>query len=133
MPSVQSRLILFPLLNPSLAASDWVFETVGDERWHDHVMARRVRATRRRTGAVPDGESRPSGYWLGVDEYERLVDDDLQILIRLTGIADGKEVASVSLNDVQVDEPLSAGIFSFIAPPGTRVTYVDPLRQWGRS
>jgi hypothetical protein len=64
-----------------------------------------------------------SGYWSSLNEYEYLVDDMLDILLRLTGLEDGKPVTHVSAEDVVVDAPLSPESFSFTPPVGTRVVH----------
>ena len=120
-PSVESRLREFPLLAPALPDSEWTFTTIVHEQLVLGRVARRVRATRRSSTPV-ERESRPSGYWLGVDEYECLVDDGLQLLLRMTGIDKGEPVASLWLDDVVVNEAIPADVFLFAPPPGTRIT-----------
>jgi hypothetical protein len=56
-----------------------------------------------------------------VDEYECLVDDELQILLHLTGKADGAPVGIVSVDEVRVNAPLTADVFAFVPPTGARM------------
>jgi hypothetical protein len=72
-------------------------------------------------------EEEPSGNWRYADEYECLVDATLQILLRLTGIADGAPVADVAADEVRVDAPLPADVFCFVPPTGTLVVHVPWL------
>lgn len=123
VPTIANRNEAFPLLRPPLPASEWDFETVGEEEMYGERVTRRVRATRR-LGVVLSDEAEASGYWPGVNEYECLVDDVLQILMRLTAIADGVPVGDVSVNDMRVDAPFPADIFTFVPPPGTRIAYI---------
>jgi len=122
LPTVADRLAEFPLMGPRLPASEWQLATLGETE-HIGRVARRVRATRR-AGAVPAEELARSGYWPGIDEYECLVDDGLQILLRLTGMVDGVPVATVSADDVRVDAPLPVDTFAFAPPAGTRIAHV---------
>jgi hypothetical protein len=119
MPTID----VFQLFHSPLPASEWVFATVAEEEIYNGRMTRRVRATRR-TDTAPARWAKTSGCWLGVDEYECLVDDELRILMRLTGIADGVPVGVISADDVRVDAPLPADIFDFIPPPGTRIAHI---------
>ena len=123
LPTVTNRHEVFPLIRPSLPASEWVFATLAEEEIYNGRVTRRVRATRR-IDTAPTEDKRASGYWRGVDEYECLVDDALQILVHLTGIADGVPVAIISADDVRVDAPFPADIFAFVPPPGTRIAHV---------
>lgn len=123
MPTIANRNAVFPLLRPPLPASEWVFATIAEDVLYAGRAARRVRATRRAGVALPD-EVEASGYWSGVDEYECLVDDALQILLRLTAIADGVPVGFVSADDVCVDAPFPADTFTFVPPPGTRIAHI---------
>jgi hypothetical protein len=56
-----------------------------------------------------------------VDEYECLVDDELQILLHLTGKADGAPAGIVSVDEVRVDAALSPDVFTFVSPTGARI------------
>ena len=121
LPTVADRLTEFPLIRPRLPESEWELATLGKEVFAGRAT-RRVRATRR-PGAA-SGEERESGYWAGVDEYECLIDDELEILLRLTGMADGAAVATISADTVRVDAPLPADIFGYTPPPGTQIAHV---------
>lgn len=122
MPTIAARLAEFPLLRPRLRAAEWEFVTVG-EKEHRGRVARRVRATRR-AGSVPGEGPERSGYWQGIDEYECLVDDELQILLSLEGMVDGVPVAAISAEEVRVDTPLPNDTFAFAPPTGTRIAHV---------
>lgn len=121
--TIDERLAEFPLINPRLPASEWELTSLGEESQLGRVV-RRVRATRRR-GSAAVRESERSGYWPSLNEYEYLVDDALEILVRVTGLENGKAVAIVSADEVLVDAPLPADVFSFTPPAGTRVTHVQ--------
>ena len=122
LATIDKRLAEFPLINPRLPASEWELTSLGEES-HLGRAVRRVRATRRR-GSAAVRESERTGYWPWLNEYEYLVDDALEILLRLTGLEGGKAVAILSADEVLVDAPLPADVFSFTPPAGTRVTHV---------
>lgn len=124
LPSVESRVREFPLLAPALPDSEWSFNTLPYEDFSAGHLVRRVRAIRH-SPAFVESDSRPSGYWLGVDEYECLVDDGRHMLLRITGIVEGEPVASVWLDDVIVNEPIPEEVFSFIPPLGTQIMHVS--------
>lgn len=123
LPTIANRHAVFPLLHPPLPESEWVFATVAAPEVYEGRVTRHVRATRRAYAALDD-ERKASGYWPGVDEYECLVDDALQILLRFTAIADGVPVATVSVDDVHVDAQFPTDIFDFVPPPQTRIAFV---------
>ena len=115
LPTIANRHEVFPLLHSPLPASKWDFETLAQGEIHNGRVTRRVRATRR-AGVALHEDAKASGYWWGVDEYECLVDDALQILVRLVGISEGVPVGVVSADEVRIDAPIPADIFAF-APP----------------
>jgi hypothetical protein len=122
LETIADRLAEWPLTNPRLPGAEWELTTLGQEEYLGRVV-RRVRA-RRRPDAIPaEDEWRRSGYWsyAEVDEYECLVDDALQILLHLTGKADGVPVGIVSVDEVRVDAPLPADVFTFVPPTGARI------------
>ena len=124
LETVADRIAEWPLTNPRLPATEWELTTLGQEEYLGRAV-RRVHA-KRRPGATPvEGPRRRSGYWslTEVDEYECLVDDALQILLHLTGKADGVPVGIISADEVRVDAPLPAGVFTFVPPAGTRVVH----------
>jgi hypothetical protein len=123
LPTVANRHAVFPLLHPPLPASEWDFATVAHEVAYGGRVTRRVRATRR-AGAPAAKGLEASGIWPGVDEYECLVDDALQILLRVTGIADSVPVATISVDHVRVDALFPDDVFAFVPPPGTRIVHV---------
>lgn len=117
--AANDRVSKVPLLNPRFPAKDWKFETLGEEAYLGRGV-RRVRATRRGGREWRPGDD--SGHWLGVEEYECVADDNLQILLSLVGLVDGAPVADVSMSLLRVDEPISSDVFRFSPPPGTRIT-----------
>jgi hypothetical protein len=124
LPTIRGRLAQFPLIRSPLPASEWSFEAVGQGEVYAGRVTRRVRATRR-PGAAQTDETEACGWlWPWLNEYECLVDDALQILVRITGIADGAPVVAVAADEVHVDEMLSPDLFTFGAPPGTRVVHL---------
>lgn len=123
LATIDERLATFPLINPQFPASEWELTSLGEES-HLGRTVRRVRATRRR-GSAAVRKSERSGHWSSLNEYEYLVDDALEILLRLTGLEGGKPVAIVSADEVLVDAPLPADAFSFTPPAGTRVTHAE--------
>jgi hypothetical protein len=120
-PTLDERLREFPLIRPRLPETDWQLATVGPESYLGRA-ARRVRATRR-AGSNPF-RFRLSGFWTGVDEYECVFDDELQILVNVTAIVDGVPAATISTEHVSVDEPIPASTFDFSPPVGTRIAQV---------
>jgi outer membrane lipoprotein-sorting protein len=65
-----------------------------------------------------------SGFWTGVDKYECVFDDELQIPVKVTAIVDGVPAATISVERVIVDEPIPASTFDFSPPAGTRIAQV---------
>lgn len=131
LPDIAGAHRLLPLLRSPFAESEWDFETVENELAYQGHNARRVRA-RRRAGVRPADDRRDSGYWLGVDEYECVVDDRLQIILRLSALDGGKAVGIVSADELRVDAPLPPDAFEFVPPSGTWVVPIDragPLRR----
>lgn len=122
LPTVEQRLAEFPLLRPALPAADWAF-TEGPPTEYLGRPCRRVYAARRPGAPAPAAPGK-SGYWCGVDEYECLVDDGLQLVVWLNGLADGVPIATFAANDVQVDVSLPAEVFDFRPPSGTRVARI---------
>ncbi|HEY4954549.1 MAG TPA: hypothetical protein VII02_06660 [Gemmatimonadaceae bacterium] len=121
--TLDERLLEFPLIRPRLPDSDWQLETVGQESYLGRA-ARRVRATRR-ANSVRSDDPRLSGFWKGVDDYECVIDDELQILLSVTAIVDGVTAATISVERVIVDEPIPASTFDFSPPVGTRIAQVS--------
>jgi len=120
IPSLDDRLEGVQVIRP-LPDADWQFETLGQESYLGR-SARRVRATRR-AGSPTDG-FRVSGFWTGVDEYECVIDDELQIVLSLIAIVDGEPAATISVEHVSVDQPIPASTFDFSPPAGTRMAQV---------
>jgi hypothetical protein len=122
--TIAERVANFPLLSPGLPAAEWELTTLGREEYLGRAV-RRVQA-RRRPGAPTAADwGRPSGYWpwAEVDEYECLVDDALQILLHLTGKAEGVPVGIVSVDELRVDAPIPDDVFAFTPPAGARVVH----------
>ena len=124
--TLDDRLKEFPLIRPRLPDSDWQLETVGQESYLGRAT-RRVRATRR-----PDSnpwEFGVSGFWKGVDDYECVIDDELQIVLSVTAIVDSVSAATISVERVIVDEPIPASTFDFSPPVGTRIAQVSEKKN----
>jgi hypothetical protein len=122
LQTLDDRLKEFPLIRPRLPDSDWQLETVGQESYLGRAT-RRVRATRR-----PDSnpwEFGVSGFWKGVEDYECVIDDELQTLLSVTAIIEGVTAATISVERVIVDEPIPASTFDFSPPVGTRIAQVS--------
>jgi hypothetical protein len=122
VPTINQRVSESPLIGPQLSDAEWYHKTMGDESYLGRA-ARRVHATRR-----PESKSwefRASGHWSGVDEYEYVIDEELQILLRLTAIVDGAPAATISVEHVSVDKPIPASTFEFSPPAGTRIAQVS--------
>jgi hypothetical protein len=127
VPTIERQLEQFPLIRPRLPDSDWQLETVGQESYLGRA-ARRVRATCR-SGAAYQLDARRSGFWSGVGEYECVMDDELQILLSVTAFVDGATAATISVEQVTVDEPIPTSTFEFSPPAGTRFAQVGPKNQ----
>jgi len=119
LPSIEERLVEFPLIRPRLPASDWKLESLHPETYLGRP-ASRLRATRR-AGSIRKNDSRLSGFWWGVDEYECVIDNEQQIVMSVTGIVDRVSVATISVEHMIVDATLAAGTFEFSPPRGTRI------------
>jgi hypothetical protein len=127
IPSLDHRIEGVRVIRPGLPDSDWQFDTLGLEPYLGR-SARRVRATRR--PGSPTHGFRVSGFWMGVDEYECVIDDQLQILLSVTAIVDGAAAATISVEHVSVDQPIPASTFDFSPPAGTRIAQVgDKTRK----
>jgi hypothetical protein len=125
--TLDERLLEFPLIRPRLPASDWQLASVGQELYLGRA-ARRVRATRR-ANSVRSDDPRLSGFWMGVDDYECIIDDELQILLSVTAIVDSVSAATISVERVIVDEPIPASTFDFSPPAGTRIAQVSEKKH----
>jgi hypothetical protein len=123
LPTVANRHEVFPLIGPTLPEAEWTFATLVEEHIYNGRVTRRVRAIRR-AGVTISDDRRASGYWSGVDEYECIVDDGLQILLRLIAIADGELIADISVDEVVVDAHFPSETFTFVPPRGARIAYV---------
>lgn len=123
LPTIVNRHAVFPLLHPPLPSSEWEFVTLATAVLYQGRVARRVRALRR---TIASRVPLSSGFWPGIDEYECLVDDDLGILLGLTGFAEEVRVADIAVNDVRVDAAFPSSIFNFVAPRGTRIVLIHP-------
>jgi hypothetical protein len=121
VPTLDDRLEEVRIIRPRLPDSDWNIETIDHEPYLGR-SARRVRATRR--PGSPTHGFRVSGFWMGVDEYECVIDDQLQILLSVIAIVDGAPAATISVEHVIVDEPIPASTFDFFPPAGTRIGQV---------
>lgn len=119
LPTVEERLVEFPLIRPRLPASDWQIESLKQETYLGRP-ASRVRATRR-AGSIRSTDPRLSGFWSGVDEYECIIDVEQQILMSVTGMVDSVSVATISVEHMSVDAQLAATTFEFSPPSGTRI------------
>lgn len=120
LPTIRSRFAAFPLIVPPLPPSEWTFEEFSPEEMFDRWTARRIRASRLPGTALPAGLPR-SGCWPGVDEYECLLVDALGILVELTGVSNGRRVASLAVKTMIVDADIPDAMFSFTPPAGTIV------------
>jgi hypothetical protein len=123
LPTVENRLAVFPLFRPPLPESEWLFETSREETYLGRRL-RRVRAVRR-PNAHQSRALHGLGYWLGINEYECLVDDELRMLMSFRGIADGRDAAVIVVDAVSTNASLPKNIFSFEPPPGSRIVRVD--------
>jgi hypothetical protein len=124
LETIANRIAAWPLTNPRLPDAEWELTTLGHEEYLGRAV-RRVHARHRPSATPVEGEWRLSGYWSSteVDEYECLVDDSLQILLHLTGKADGVPVGIISVDEVRVDAPIPADVFTFVPPAGARVVH----------
>ena len=125
LPTVANRHEVFPLIGPTFPAAEWTFATLAEKHIYNDRVTRRVRAIRRADVSIP-ADRRASGYWSGVDEYECIVDDGLQILLRLTAIADGQLIGDIYVDAVVVDAHFPSETFTFVPPLGARIAYVAP-------
>lgn len=119
LPTIEERLVEFPLIRPRLPRSAWHVESLQQETYLGRPTTR-VRATRR-ADSIRSPDSRLSGFWPGVDEYECLIDVAQQIVVSVRGIVDSVSVATISVEHMSVDAPLPATAFDFSPPRGTRI------------
>lgn len=131
LPTVEERLVEFPLIRPRLPESDWHLESRQDEIYLGRP-ASRVRTTRR-ADSIRMRDSRLSGFWPGVDEYECVIDVEQHICMSVTGIVDGVSVATISVERMTVDADLAPTIFEFSPPSGTRIVRAsEQTSTWER-
>lgn len=123
LPTVEERLVEFPLIRPRLPASDWHLESLQQETYLGRP-ASRVRATRR-AASIRTPDPRLSGSWGGVDEYECVIDVELQIVMSVTGMVDSVSVATILVEHMSVDAQLAVTTFGFSPPSGTRIVRVS--------
>jgi hypothetical protein len=124
LPTLENRSAVFPLIRPPLPETAWRFETVAHREEYEGRVIRRVRVTRQEDEDTAGRRPHP-GYMPLADTYECLVDDELQIVVRLTALAAGTSIAVVTADELLVDTPLPPGIFEFLPPPGARVIHVE--------
>ena len=124
LPTIADRLAEWPLTNPRLPAAEWELTTLSKEEYLGRAV-RRVHARRRPGATSVEGAWRSSGLWSSteIDEYECLVDDALQILLHLTGKADGVPIGIISVDEVRVDASIPPDVFAFIPPAGARIVH----------
>jgi hypothetical protein len=127
VPTIEERLLDCPLVRPRLPASDWQLTTLGEELYLGRI-ARRVLATRQ-AGSIRTNDPRLSGLWMGVDEYECVIDDELQILLSVTGLVDDVPVATISVDHMSVDAPIPADTFDFSPPADTVIAPIIEKRK----
>jgi hypothetical protein len=131
LPTVEERLVEFPLIRPRLPESDWHLESRQDEIYLGRP-AIRVRTTRR-ADSIRMRDSRLSGFWPGVDEYECVIDFEQHVCMSVTGIVDGVSVATISVERMTVDAELAPTIFEFSPPSGTRIVRAsEQTSAWER-
>jgi hypothetical protein len=119
LPSLSNRSNVFPLFRPRLPQASWQFSTLDENESFLGRRVRRVRATRR------TGHDDASGLWPWVDELECLVDDDLELVLRVVGISAGESIAEFAIDELRLDEPMGEDLFAFVPPPRTRVVVVE--------
>ncbi len=128
LPTLDRQLLQFPLIRPRLPPSEWQIDPVGTEMYLQRV-AQRVRATRR-AGSTRTGDPRLSGFWMGVDDYECVIDQELEIVLSVTGTVEGAPVGMISVKRMSVDMPIAASTFDFYPPWGARVVHVTGKEQF---
>lgn len=124
LPTVASRQSVLPFFTSPFRESEWVFATTHRER-RGEQRVRTVRATRRTSVAhvdesAEDGDSR-SSYWFGIDEYECLVDDANQVILRFAAVADDQIVASITIDSLTLNPDLPAHLFQALPESGAHV------------
>jgi hypothetical protein len=122
LPTIEERLLEFPLIRPRLPASDWDVEVLHQE----HYLGRPAELTRarRREASIRARDPRLSGFWPRVDQYECVIDLELQMVLRVTSLVGGVSVATVAVEHLSVDLPLATSRFDFSPPTGTRIVPV---------
>jgi hypothetical protein len=116
LASLEDRLRETVLLDPAFLASGWDLTAVGERR-HAERAATRIRAR-----WIGDGRLAPERQpFLGVDEYEILVDRERGVLLRYAGLVDGEEAGVYSVRTARFDQPIPDEIFSYQPPAGTKV------------
>lgn len=102
-----------PCLNPSYFLYAWWLEPTGRTTWAGRE-AIRVRAE-------PNGNNGPRHWWERVESCELLVDAERGVLLRLAGIAEGREVIGHEVTGIEFDGPVDDGEFRFSPPDGAAV------------
>ena len=124
LPTLENRFELFPLIRPPLPESAWQFATVAEGEEYDGRVIRRVHVTRR-VGEPISVERPHPGYMPHVNEYECIVDDERQIILRFSAISEGVPIAVGAADEVRIDSPLPPDLFDFAPPAGTRLIHVE--------
>ena len=118
-PTIADRLAEFPLTGFRLPSVGWDLTTVGEEMRETH-RTRRMRAARRAGAAHAEEAS----HWRWLDAFEYLVDEELGVLLELTGIDGERPVTRIAADDWRVDAPVPPDAFAFSPPDGTRIIHV---------
>ena len=122
LPTITNRHETFPLFRPFFRPPHFGLERLQREVHLDRE-ATRFRATLNgKIDAFHD--HRPSGFWPGIECYEFLMDDALQIVVHLEGIVDGEKIASLSISKLIINEQLHDKLFHLSSRDGTRIVEV---------
>ncbi len=119
LPTIAARRRLFPLFGSAFRADEWTFSPSSTVIRNGSTTLRSFRALRRPDFA-PEAPVEPSGYWVGVNEYECVFDQKSDIMHRLTAIATGREIATIEIAELAVDRSLPPDVFVFEGVPETR-------------
>lgn len=123
LPTIAIRRKLFPLLGMSFPPTEWHVEQSNAIRSDGSNSALQLHA-KRRAGVYLNRFDDPAGYWLGVDEYECLFDKSCSMMLQVTAIDRGRPIAKVQVDEMKIDQPLPAAVFSYRPESGTGLVEV---------
>jgi outer membrane lipoprotein-sorting protein len=115
--SIETLLPAFPVIEPSILKAHCDLTVIGTATYLERD-ALRVAAVC--NSAAP----RTPFLWEGVTTYELAVDRERGILLRYAALVDNKEVATISVESVVLDQAIPDSAFEFDIPAGSEIVSI---------